>query len=584
MTNGSETMVKSGSEMMGESSGVMVEEQSGDLVAEESSCGGAVKSGSEIEAENKSAVIVWKSGEWENVGMVDLEYVGTEKNQYVQERRVGWKENNQERAKDQVDRETEGKMRVWKKMENGEVDIIEKQGAVTGDVGMVGDKQYGIRNNNFQPVSEEKLRLKTRKVNESNQSANKQIKPIKKNSNEKDSKEMNIKERKTPGDSHERMGIGDSHQRTGMGDSHERTGIGDSHERTGIGDSHERMGIGDSYEENHAFIKEPVQSGWMIELMRSVQLRLDNEAREVYGVRTTNNVEGNNAEKNLVRQLLSRHLGPIIEEELAFGGEMDGEVSRALCKLGLDQMIGDSEMIAEQRAEVELLIYTGRDLFVIDPMEMPTTDLVMHTISTYNDTRLVRTKEIVYSQLEIQWQQENIPKLLKAGVISHCNSLWSAQTKYRMTIKSNYPIRQMGPILNMLSQEKYWKEPKFQADVVNSYYAVPMWPTHAYKMAFSCSVGQFCYNVMGISSRAQRDDLSVRDEMMGAIMTSQDLTGTRFNQDVEDWHVWVTMARREKQQDQARGRILEEQDRQIEAREQEVAEVQLQAEWRGQDI
>ena len=34
--------------------------------------------------------------------------------------------------------------------------------------------------------------------------------------------------------------------------------------------------------------------------------------------------------------------------------------------------------------------------------------------------------------------------------------------------------------------------------------------------------------------------------------------------------MWVTMAQREKQQDQARRRILEEQDRQIEAREQEL--------------
>ena len=46
---------------------------------------------------------------------------------------------------------------------------------------------------------------------------------------------------------------------------------------------------------------------------------------------------------------------------------------------------------------MELLIYTWRDLFVVDPMEMPTTDLVMHTIPTNNDARPVRTKEIVYS-------------------------------------------------------------------------------------------------------------------------------------------------------------------------------------------
>lgn len=44
----------------------------------------------------------------------------------------------------------------------------------------------------------------------------------------------------------------------------------------------------------------------------------------------------------------------------------------------------------------------------------------------------------------------------------------------------------------------------------------------------------------------------------------------RFNQNVEDWHVWVTMVQREEQRDQVRERILEEQDQVIEVREQEL--------------
>ena len=43
----------------------------------------------------------------------------------------------------------------------------------------------------------------------------------------------------------------------------------------------------------------------------------------------------------------------------------------------------------------------------------------------------------------------------------------------------------------------------------------------------------------------------------------------RFNRDVEDWHVQVTMAQREEQRDQAREQILEEQDQQIDVREHE---------------
>ena len=169
---------------------------------------------------------------------------------------------------------------------------------------------------------------------------------------------------------------------------------------------------------------------------------------------------------------------------------------------------------------------------------MPTTDLVMHTIPTYSDARPVRTKEIVYSQKEIQWQRENISKLLAAGVISYCDtSPWSAQTKHppkkdgtlrmvnifcpvnRVTIKSNYPMRRIEPILNLLSQDKYLRGPKFQADAVNGYYTVPMWPTHAYKTAFSCSMGQFCYNVIGQGlSGAPHTYSRLKDIAMGIIL------------------------------------------------------------------
>ena len=122
-----------------------------------------------------------------------------------------------------------------------------------------------------------------------------------------------------------------------------------------------------------------------------------------------------------------------------------------------------------------------------ESIDMPTTDLVMLTIPTYNNARPVRTKEIIYLQREIQWQRENIPKLLKAGVISYCDSPLSAQTKHplkkdgnlrlvtilcpinRATIKSNYPIKRIQPILNMLSQEEYRRGPKSQA-AMNGYY------------------------------------------------------------------------------------------------------------------
>ena len=124
-------------------------------------------------------------------------------------------------------------------------------------------------------------------------------------------------------------------------------------------------------------------------------------------------------------RLLSGDPGPITEEELAFGGNVGfpmerrpaeyrremvkltdeslADVRRELQELGLNQLMEDYEMTDKQKEVVELLVYTCRDIFITNPAEMPTTDLVIHTIPTYSNAKLVRTKEIVYSQKEIQW-------------------------------------------------------------------------------------------------------------------------------------------------------------------------------------
>lgn len=88
------------------------------------------------------------------------------------------------------------------------------------------------------------------------------------------------------------------------------------------------------------------------------------------------------------------------------------------------------------------------------------------------------------------------------------------------TIKSNYPMKRIEPIVNALSQEKYRLGPKFQADASNGYYVVPLWREHAYKTAFSCSLGQFCYNVIGQGlSGAPHTYSRLKDLAMGCIPT-----------------------------------------------------------------
>lgn len=201
-----------------------------------------------------------------------------------------------------------------------------------------------------------------------------------------------------------------------------------------------------------------------------------------------------------------------------------------------NEMIGDTIDSEEKRTMVRRLLFTWRDLFVEDPEVMPVTDLVIHTIPTYDHIRPIWSKDRLYSQQEIQWQKDNIPRLVKAGVLSHCDSPWSARTKHpikkdgtlRMvnifcpinaaTIKTNYPMKRIEPVVNLLSLEKYKCGPKFQADATNGYYAIPLWPGHAYKTAFSCSLGQYCYNVMGQGlSGAPHTYSRLKDIAMGPI-------------------------------------------------------------------
>ena len=139
----------------------------------------------------------------------------------------------------------------------------------------------------------------------------------------------------------------------------------------------------------------------------------------------------------------------------------------------------------EKMEKVRRLLYTWRDAFITDTAKMVRTDLVIHTIPTWETAIPVRAKAKLYTPRERKWMEANIPKLLEAGIIEHSFSPWSHRTKFvpkkvgdlRMvhvycpinaaTIPNAYPMKRIEPVLNNLLQPGL--SVYFQADAANGY-------------------------------------------------------------------------------------------------------------------
>jgi len=157
--------------------------------------------------------------------------------------------------------------------------------------------------------------------------------------------------------------------------------------------------------------------------------------------------------------------------------------------------LGES-LTTSERQQAELLLYTWKDLFVLRLEDMPVTDLVEHRIPVHPDSQLMRAKNKLYTKEEFDWVEEHLPEMLKAGIIGRSESPWAHQTKFvrkkdgglRMvhvfcpingaTRLSGYPMKQIEPVVNNLMQSRFTSY--FQADAANGYWAVAMYPPHAY--------------------------------------------------------------------------------------------------------
>ena len=176
-------------------------------------------------------------------------------------------------------------------------------------------------------------------------------------------------------------------------------------------------------------------------------------------------------------------------------------------------LIGTMANTEQKKERVTSLIDIWVDIYCKDVRKMPMTDLITHRIPTYRECIPKAARPRLYTPEEQKWMEDNFESLIEAGVIIQCESPWSANTKFprkengklrivnvfcslnNVTIKSNYPMKRIEPVIKNLSRSRFTNY--FKADASNGYWAVGMHLPHALKTAFSTCLGQFCYLRMG---------------------------------------------------------------------------------------
>lgn len=194
----------------------------------------------------------------------------------------------------------------------------------------------------------------------------------------------------------------------------------------------------------------------------------------------------------------------------------DGDVSTCwewINKNDYQHMIGNLAQ-GDERNEAARLLYTWRDLFVFRIRDLPATDLVVHRIPIFSNAKPSKAYSGLYNSREEAFQKDLLKQMEDAGVIVRCLSPWGARTNFvgkkdslalRMvhnyipingaTIKAQYPMRRIEPILKAMTQSKV--QVMFKADASNGYWAVKTIPEDQYKTAFVTILGQYMYTRMG---------------------------------------------------------------------------------------
>jgi hypothetical protein len=226
-------------------------------------------------------------------------------------------------------------------------------------------------------------------------------------------------------------------------------------------------------------------------------------------------VEANQISEDELEQAFGHNFGfPTTRRPIDYRRTLDCSVDSTVMEEWLEGSgitIGD--LPQSQRQQALQLLWTWRDIFCDNLETLPATDLIYHRIPTKRDCKPIRSKPRLSTAEEVAWLHAHIPSMEKAGIIDRVDSPWSAPSRFvrkknnslrlthtfcpinDATIKSNYPMRRVEPILNNLMQPRF--SMFWWTDAANGYWAVPVWPPHVFKTAFSCALGQFAYKRMG---------------------------------------------------------------------------------------
>lgn len=240
---------------------------------------------------------------------------------------------------------------------------------------------------------------------------------------------------------------------------------------------------------------------------------------------------------------------PTIRRPQMFRRSVDTHTPSVVCRNFVSScriLLGD-HLIESQHTAICRLLYTWKDVFVTEYNQLPVTDLFVHAIPTYEGARPHRDREAPVTPEEHAWQINNIPLLL-GTIISFTSSPWVAKTTFvpkkdsvqsidpisgfrtsmrmvhtycalnNVTIKTNYPMKRMEPIINGLAKSS--RRFYFSGDASNGYWAVPLLAEHAYKTAFNTVMGQCCYLRMGMGlTGAPHTYACLKDITFGPIPT-----------------------------------------------------------------